>query len=83
MHAQLYANLCDPTDCSLPGSSVHGFLRQEYCNPLLCPSPRDLPDPLIEPASPVFQADSLLTEPPGKPSKSIILTNNIPQTSSF
>lgn len=22
--------LCDPLDCSLSGSSVHGFCRQEY-----------------------------------------------------
>ena len=22
--------LCDPTDCSPPGSCVHGFFRQEY-----------------------------------------------------
>ena len=24
--------LCDPTDCSLPGSSVYGISRQEYLN---------------------------------------------------
>jgi len=28
-----------------------GFSRQEYWNGLLCPLPRDLPDPGIEPAS--------------------------------
>ena len=31
--------LSDPMDCSLPGSSVHGFSRQEYwsgCHCLLC-----------------------------------------------
>ena len=67
--------------CQAPQSM--GFLRQEYWNALLCPSLRDLPDPWIEPASPVFQEDSLLTEPPGKPSKSITLTNNVPQTSSL
>ena len=32
-----------------------------------CPSPGDLPNPEIEPGSPALQADSLLTEPPGKP----------------
>ena len=31
------------------------------------PSPGDLPDPGIEPGSPTLQADSLLSEPPGKP----------------
>ena len=31
------------------------------------PSPRDLPDPGIEPSSPALQADALPSEPPGKP----------------
>ena len=31
------------------------------------PSPGDLPNPGIEPTSPALQADSLLTEPAGKP----------------
>ena len=26
----LYLTLCDPMDCSLPGSSVHRILQQEY-----------------------------------------------------
>ena len=43
-----------------------GFPRQEYWSGLPFPSPGDLPDPGIEPWSPAFQADSLLTEPPGK-----------------
>ena len=43
-----------------------GFLRQEYWRGLPFPSPGDLPDPGIKPKSPALQADSLLTEPPGK-----------------
>ena len=43
--------LCDPTDRSLPGSSVHGILQQEYWSWLSFPSPGDLPNPGIEPAS--------------------------------
>ena len=31
--------LSDPTDRSLPGSSVHGFSRQEYWSGLPLPSP--------------------------------------------
>ena len=31
-------------DCSPPGSSVHGILRQEYWSALLRPPPGDLPD---------------------------------------
>ena len=41
--------ICNPTDWSLPGSSVHGIFRQEYWSGFPCPSPRDLPDPGIEP----------------------------------
>ena len=57
--------LCDPMDCSPPGSSDMEFSRQEYWSGLPFPSPGDLPDPGIEPESSTLQADSLLTEPPG------------------
>ena len=43
-----------------------GFSRQEYWSGLPCPPPGDLPNPGIEPRSPTLQADSLLSEPPGK-----------------
>ena len=43
------------------------FSRQEYWSGLPFPSPEDLPDPVTEPVSPALQADSLLSEPPGKP----------------
>ena len=43
------------------------FSRQEYWSGLPFPSPGDLPDPGIEPGSPALQADSLPSEPPGKP----------------
>ena len=42
------------------------FSRQEYWSKLPFPSPGDLPDPGIEPSSPALQADSLLSETPGK-----------------
>ena len=45
-----------------------GFSRQEYWSGFPFPSPGDLPDPGIEPRSPVLQADALTSEPPGKPS---------------
>jgi len=44
-----------------------GLSRQEYWSGLPFPSPGDLPDPGIEPRSPALQADSLLSELPGKP----------------
>ena len=43
-----------------------GFSRQEHWSGLPFPAPGDVPDPGIEPASPVppaLQADSLPTEP--------------------
>ena len=42
MHAKLLQScptLCEPTDGSPPGSSVHGTLRQEYWSALPFPSP--------------------------------------------
>ena len=41
--------------------------RQEYWSRLPFPSPGDLPNPGIEPRWPALQADSLPSEPPGKP----------------
>ena len=43
------------------------FARQEYWGGLPFPSPGDLPNLDIKPRSPVLQADSLPSEPPGKP----------------
>ena len=44
-----------------------GFSRQEYWSGLPHPSPGDLLNPGIEPRSPTLQADTLTSEPPGKP----------------
>ena len=44
-----------------------GFSGQGYCSGLPFPSPGDFPDPGTKPGSPALQADSLLSEPPGKP----------------
>ena len=57
--------LCDPVDCSPPGSSVHGWARMPEWVAL--PSPEDLVNSGIEPRSPTLQADSLPSELPGKP----------------
>ena len=67
--AQLWASL-GPMNCSPPGSSVE-FPRQEYWSGLPFPSPGDLPDPEMEPESPVAPALAggfFTSEPPGKPS---------------
>ena len=59
--------LCDPLDCSPPGSSVHAILQPRILEGLPFPSPGNLPDPGIKPRSPTLQTDSLPTELPGKP----------------
>ena len=46
---QLCLALCNPVDCSPPGSSIMGFSRQENWSGLPFPSPGDLPDPGIKP----------------------------------
>ena len=43
-----------------------GFPRQEYWGGLPLPSPRDLPDPGIEPVSRALAGGFLTTEPPGQ-----------------
>ena len=44
-----------------------GFSRQEYWSGLPCPLPGSFPNPGIKPRSPALQADSVQSEPPGKP----------------
>ena len=65
--------LCNPMDCSLPGSSVHGILQARTLEWLPRPPPGDLPDTRIELASPMSPAltgvCSLPLVPPGKPPK--------------
>ena len=48
---QLCSTLCDPMNCSLPGSSVHGILQARILEWVAMPSSGDLPDPGIEPTS--------------------------------
>ena len=47
--AQSCPTLCNPMDCSLPGSSVHGILQGRILGWVAIPFSRDLPDPGIEP----------------------------------
>jgi len=61
--SQSCPTLCDPMDCSPPGSSVHGdSLGKNTGVGLPCPPPGDLPNPGIKPRSPALQ----VSEPPGK-----------------
>ena len=53
--------------CSLPGSSVHGILQARTLEWVAISFSRVFPNPGIKPGSLALQADSLLTEPEGKP----------------
>ena len=57
--------LCDPIDCSPPGSSVHGILQARTVEWASFPTPGDLSKPGIEPRSPALKADSSQYEPQG------------------
>ena len=87
--AQQCLTLCNPMDCSLPSSSVHGifqatvlewiaisFSSRSSWSGLPFPSPADLPDPRIKPWSPTLQTDALLSEPPGKSQRLSLLLFN-------
>ena len=54
---------------SPPGSSVQGILQARILEWVTISFSRDLPDPGIKPWSPALQADSVLSEPPGKVKK--------------
>jgi len=60
--------LCDPMDCSLPGSSVHGILQARTLEWVAISSSRGI---LLTQGSKLhllhWQVDSFTTEPPGKP----------------
>ena len=63
-HVQLFIT---PWTIALQAPLSMEFSRQEYWSGLPCPSPGDLSRPGIKPGSPALQADSLPSEPPGKP----------------
>ena len=59
---QLCLTLCNPMDYT-----VHGIIQVRTLEWVRFPSSGDLPNPGIEPRSPILQADPLPAEPPGKP----------------
>ena len=52
-----------------------GFPRWEYWSGLPFPSPEDLPDPGIKPASPALASRFFTTEPQGSPRRNAIFLN--------
>ena len=68
--AQSCPTLCNPMDYT-----VHGILQARIRGWVPFPSSGDLCNPGTEPRSPVLQADSLPSEPQGKPSMIEVLVN--------
>ena len=68
--------LCNLVDCSPPDSLSIGFPKQEYCSGLPFPSPGDLPDPGIEPASSGLAGRFFLLSHQGSPLLTITLYYN-------
>ena len=75
--ALLCLTLWDPWTVTRHAPLSVGFSRQEYWSELPFPQPGDLPNPGIEPGSPALQADSLPSELPGKPSKVVLIINDM------
>ena len=65
--AQSCPTLCDSMNCSPSLSCVHGILQARILEWVAMPSSRGSSWPGIEIRYPTLQADSLPSEPPGKP----------------
>ena len=63
--------LCDPMDCSLPGSSVHGILQVRILEWVAISFSRGSSRPKDGTQASTLQADSLPSEPPRKPLKGL------------
>ena len=66
-----HVQLCNPTDGSPPGSSVHGISQARMLEGVAISSSRGSSDPGIELVFPALASRFLTTEPPGKPMKNI------------
>ena len=71
--------LCDLMDYIARLLRPCRFSRPGSWSGLPCPPPGDLPNPGIKPRSPTLQADSLPSEPPGKPKTGLSNSNLYPQ----
>ena len=65
--------LCDPMDCSPPGSSVHGILQAKILEWVAMPSSRDLPNPGTKHMSSALQVGSLLLSHQGSPRGALLI----------
>ena len=73
--AQSCPTLCDPLDCSQPGSSLHGILQARILEWVIIPLSKDSSQSRYLTRVFALQVDSLPTEPLGKLLYSKYLTN--------
>ena len=67
MRAQSCPTPCNPMVCSPPGGSVHGILQARILEwAAMQDPPGHLPDPVMEPTSPMSAVGFSTAEPPGK-----------------
>ena len=64
---QLYLTLCDPMDCSPPGSSIHGILQARILEWVAIPFSRGSSRPRDGTLVSCIACRFLPSEPPGKP----------------
>ena len=70
VYAQSCPNLCNPMDCSPPGSSIHGIYQASILEWVAICSSQGSSQPGIEPmslASPALAGRFFATMPPGEP----------------
>ena len=76
--AQSCVTLCSPMDCSLPGSSIRGIFQARVLEWVAISFSRGSSRPREQTRSPALQADTSLSEPPGKPcDSSYVLENKV------
>ena len=67
--AQSCLTLCNPVDCSPPGSSIHGISQAGILKEVATSFSRGS----SQTRSPALQADAFPSEPPGKPHGLVLL----------
>ena len=70
--AQSCLTLCNPVDCSLPGSSIHGILQARILEWVAISFSRGSSQPRDRTLSPALEADALTSEAPEKPDISFL-----------
>ena len=75
-------SIATPWTAAYQAPQTMEFSRQEYWSGLPFISPGDLPNPGIEPGSPALQANTLPSEPAGKPHGLYITLNPNPNPNS-